>query len=147
MKKNNKIENSATQTETVTWLTEFTCIDDLHGFPAGKYDVMLGWGGTVKMYVGDRRPEEGDSIVIGTVTIPKATGKGYAEAAKAVRGIRKAMTKVTKSTVIKTWGKEAASKAPVWSWVANPHYSSGSNMVIYAVPVLEHLYGKREIER
>ncbi len=77
----------------------------------------------------------------------KGTKKEVSEFNRAIKACSKRYTVVCKSTVAKTYGKDVAEQAPVYSEVDNPYYKCSSPMKLYIKESLDYLYGYRELQR
>ena len=84
-------------------------------------------------------------MLLTSVFVEKDTKKAINDAARVVRENVEKLELVSKGTVVKTYGKSIADKAPVCVYIQNPHYASSTPMKLYLVVSLKHLYGEKTI--
>jgi len=116
--------------------------DELMNLPVGDYKVVLDLKDD-NVLVTNCRLKKGWRLLT-YICVNKDTKKARTDAAREVMWEVAALDKVCKGTVAKTYGKDIADKAPVWQYVDNPYYKCASDMQLYLVDSIEHLYGKKQ---
>ena len=119
--------------------------DELMNLPLGGYKVVIDLKEDAVLVTNGQMRSRW--LKIATIEVNKNTKKAREDAAREVRRAVDKLERVCKSTVIKTYGKEVAEKAPVWQYADNPYYKCSPQMQLYLTLSLEHLYGKKELVR
>ena len=128
-------------------LSEVICIeykwrrDELMELPVGVYMAVADLENDKILITNERLKKSW--MLLTSVFVEKDTKKARNDAARVVRENVEKLELVSKGTVVKTYGKDIADKAPVCAYMKNPHCSSSFPMKLYLVVSLKHLYGER----
>lgn len=119
--------------------------DELMNLPLGDYKVVIDLKNDSVLVTNGRM--RGSWMKIADIEVIKDTKKAREDAAREVRRAVDKLEKMCKSTVIKTYGKEIAEKAPVWQYVDNPYYKCSPQMQLYIKESMNYLYRMDRIRK
>lgn len=115
--------------------------NELMCLPLGNYKVVIDLKDDNIIITNERSRKSWRKIA--EINVKKDTKKAREDAAREVRIAVEKLKKICKSTVVKTYGKDVAEKAPVWQYIDNPYYKCASPMQLYLEESLIYLYGKK----
>ena len=113
--------------------------DELMCLPVGRYKVVIDLKEDNIIVTNERMKKSWKKIE--EISVLKDTKKAREDAARKVRIAVEKLKKICKTTVVKTLGKDAAEKAPVWQYNVTPYYKCAYPMQLYLEESMIYLYG------
>lgn len=113
--------------------------DELMGLPVGKYKAVIDLKEDKVLVTNARMKKHWYKLC--DVSVEKDTKKAREDVARTLRHWCEKEKIICKSTILKTYGKKIADKAPVWWDAVNPHYKCAPEMHLYVARSIEYLYG------